>query len=103
MRMMNLEFPDDWKWLEEFIKRNPLNNNFPTDRFLDFAWWDAVSYRCGGLSQDFVEREFAGIRRWIMDNPGREPTPRGYRKFVAGWLERAYEKERRFNPNGKKA
>jgi len=94
------EFPDQWKWLENLVSKQ--NGGFPKERFLDFAWWDAVSYTCGGLSQDFLEREFAGIRRWIMDNPQREPTPRGYRKFVAGWLARSYEKERRFNAQGTK-
>lgn len=88
-------FPDEWKWLEELIRKVQLPGNFPRERFLDFAWWDAVSYRCGGLSFEFLEREFAGIRRWLMDNPNREPTPKGYRRFLATWLERSYEHERR--------
>lgn len=87
-------FPDDWKWLEVLVKQQ--NGGFPTDRFLDFQWWDAVSYTCGGLSKEFLEREFASMKRWLMDNPGRQPTPKGYRRFVAGWLERSHDKERRF-------
>ena len=87
-------WPQDWLWLKEFILKQSWG--LPIERFLDFAWWDAVSYSCGGLSLPFIETEFAKIRRWIMDNKKREPTPKGYRKFVAGWLERAHEKERRF-------
>jgi len=96
----NQNFPDEWKWLENMVLAQ--NSGFPTDRFLDFAWWDAVSYQCGGLSAPFLEKELAGMKRWIMDNPTRTPTPRGYRRFVASWLERAHDKERRFGNAGKR-
>jgi hypothetical protein len=91
-----LEFPPDWKWLQNLVESQ--NGNFPKERFLDFAWWDAVSETCGGLSEEWLTVQFAGIKRWIMENPTREPTPKGYRRFVGGWLERSYEKERRYGP-----
>lgn len=95
------EFPDSWKWLEDWIKKQ--NGGFPVERFLDWPWWDAVSETCGGLSERWLEEQSAKWRRWIMDNPQRAPTPKGYRRFIAGWLERSYERERRIPTSGKGA
>jgi hypothetical protein len=94
------EFPPDWQWLKTFVLSQ--NGTFPKDRFLDWPWWDAVSETCGGLDQAWLETQFAGIKRWILDNPTRTPTPKGYRRFVASWLQRSYERERRY-PNGQTA
>ena len=89
-----LSWPENWRWLHQFISNQ--NGAFPKDRFLIFSWWDDISYACGGLSKEFLETEFAKMRVWICDNPRREPTPKGYRRFVASWLQRAYERERRY-------
>ena len=93
-------FPDDWKWLLDFV--NSHVDIVPKESFLDFRWWDSASYGCGGLDEQFLTVEYNKMARWLMENPRRRPTPRGWRRFVAGWLERANDKERRF-ANGTKS
>lgn len=96
----------DWAasdlWLKDFLDSQTL---IPCPRSaLDHpAWWEEVSHTANGLSLEVLQREFAKMGAWLIENPRRLPgTSRGWKRFVRQWLERAYEKERRF-PSGDKA
>ena len=90
------EWPDEERWLLDFLDNGQKAFNgvhLPNLRLYEF--WDDLSVRVNGLSKPFVEREFAGMRIWLRDNPARGPTPKGVRRFVSNWMQRAAEQERR--------
>ena len=64
---------------------------------LNYEWWCRLSSIIKGLPDEaWFAKEFAKIQLWLEENPKRCPTPRGVSRFIRGWLERAYEKERRY-------
>jgi len=90
-----VEWPEQELWLKDFLeKQNYLNGDYKS-QLLVYEWWDQVSVAVNGIDEALLEREFAKMAAWISENPNRKPTAKGIRKFVRGWLERAYEKERK--------
>jgi len=93
------ESEGDWSdspWLLKFLKEQTTFIGDRLPRLLNHDYWADVSEVVNGLTQEFVSREFAKMGVWLRDNPARAPTAKGVRRFVSGWLERAYEKQRRF-------
>lgn len=94
---MQGEKKEEWKdtlWLKEFLEKQNYISKEYIGHLSDYDWWDKVSIIVNGLNIGFIEKEFAKMGTWIMDNSHRKPTLRGIRRFVQGWLERAYERER---------
>ena len=93
------EWPKDDFWLQEFIKQQTF---LPYQGLLDHKWWEAVSNIFpNGLNPKDMNIEFSKMQTWLIENRSRQPTQKGVKRFVRTWLERAYEKERRY-PNGNK-
>ena len=88
-------WPDSDRWLLGYLETQTILTII--DLPLDHRWWDSVSIACSGISESFLDVQFAKMQSWLIENPARKPTPRGVRRFVRTWLERAHEKERRFN------
>ena len=89
-------------WLKEFLEGQnivPLENG---SGMLDHTWWELTSESCGGVDLETIQKQFAKMGAWLTENPGRTPRPKGWRRFVRGWLERSYDRERRFPSGGKK-
>lgn len=93
-------WPTESLWLKEFLETEARNLvPAPNGTLIDPRWWDAVSETCGGLSLPFLRTEFSRISAWLTENPRRSPAqPRGWKRFIRTWLERAHERERRI-PN----
>lgn len=83
-------------WLVQFLKEQTAFNGQHLPTLIDHSFWCDVSEVVNGVNQRFLTQEFAKMGLWLRDHPQRHPTVRGARRFVAGWLERAYEKERRY-------
>lgn len=83
-------------WLKHFLE--DANENILTVITIpmDPKWWDSVSISCGGIDEVFLRIQFAKMQSWLIENPKRKPTPRGVKRFIRTWLERAHEHERRF-------
>ena len=60
----------------------------------DNDWWNDLSYTCNSPTLDWMTREFARIQAWLTENPRKRPTTR-WKTFLRGWLERAYERQRK--------
>lgn len=90
------DWPADALWLRGFLETEQRAFSDPAgSRLLDYAWWDATSVAINGVSRSILETEFARMQAWFAENPTRRPTPKGARRFVRTWLERAAEQERR--------
>lgn len=83
------------KNLKDFLLRQTYFKGDYLKQLMHLKWWDAVSETINGLEFKQLDIEFARMSRWIIENPKRTPTVKGFRRFVSGWLERGYEKERR--------
>jgi hypothetical protein len=88
-------WPDDALWLKGFLETQT-SVRPPNGALIDYPWWSAVSETCGGLTLPWLSTEFNRIAAWLMENPSRNPgTPRGWKRFIRHWLEKAHERERR--------
>lgn len=83
------------EWIKKFLQeeQTAFNGNL-LPKLIHHDFWCDVSEATNGISPPFLQREFAKMAIWVRENPRRAPTTR-IRQFVASWLERAYEKERR--------
>ena len=92
------EWEESDLWLKSFLETQTLANLPQAHRqaLLNPEFWERTSEACGGIDLALLQAEFAKMGNWLTDNPSRKPTPRGIRRFVSGWLERAYERERRY-------
>lgn len=92
------ELPKGWveedRWLVECLWEQRAFEEPHLAYLLDNDFWDDVSELANGLSRQFVSAEFTRMRRWLDENPGRRPTPKGVRRFVRRWFERAAERAR---------
>lgn len=95
---------DAWKSDEtsvallEFLKNQKfVDFDLEGSKLLDHGWWEATAEACAGVEIETLSAEFARMGAWLSENPSRRPTPKGTRRFVRTWLERAHERERRFN------
>jgi hypothetical protein len=87
------EWPERDLWLRDLVQAK---TSFSANgALLDHRWWVEVGKALNGLDAHFLEREFAKMRAWILENPNRKPTARGLKRFVRTWLERSEERERR--------
>lgn len=96
-RSRTATWPEDSLWLKSFLE-NEARNLVPTPNgtLLDPRWWNSVSETCGGLSLPFLTTEFNRMSAWLTENPSRSPAkPKGWKRFIRTWLERAHERERR--------
>jgi hypothetical protein len=101
---MKTEVADGWAdcpWLLAFLNSQQVFAAGRAVKLIDHDFWANVSEILNGLDQGFIRREFAKMDNWLRDNPQRMPTPRGVRKFVANWLERAYGQERKIKGDRK--
>jgi hypothetical protein len=96
VEQLSPQWPADEVWLLNFLSNEQKVFNGPhLPGLQSYQFWDDLSVAVNGIDKPFVEREFAKMRIWLKDNPARAPTPKGVRRFVAGWLERAAERERK--------
>lgn len=89
---------DEWKdtlWLKTFLEKQTYISKGYIPYLIKYKWWDDVSISVNGLNLEFIEKEFAKMGAWFMENYTRRPTFKGIKRFVRDWLERAYEKERK--------
>ena len=84
------------KNLKDFLLKQSYFKDDYQSQLMHYEWWDNLSTIINGIDIKWLDVEFAKMRKWIIDNPKRSPTIRGFRKFVGSWLERGYEKERKF-------
>ena len=65
----------------------------------DNDWWADVHRAINGFDLPFLEREFATISTWLMENPSRRPLPtsNSTKRFVRNWLKNTKERERRLS------
>lgn len=90
-------WPESDLWILRFLETQSLLA-LPASALKDPKWWEQVSYATNGIDLQFLEKEFAKMGAWVGENPARKPTKdAGWKRFVRGWLERSYEKERRFS------
>ena len=91
-------WPPEMLFVKTFLDTQQLVNLSPDHQqaLLNPAFWERTSIACGGIDLALLQTEFAKMGNWLADHKGRQPTPKGFPRFVAGWLERAYEKERRY-------
>ena len=68
--------------------------NLPLEHLDDNAWWNSLNTTCNDPDLAWLERQFARMEAWLTENPRKRPTTR-WKTFVRGWLERAYEHERK--------
>ena len=80
----------DWPGLRTLLT----NFGLPVEVLDDNLWWNSLSYTCNVLESVWLEREFARMEAWLNENPKKRPATR-WKTFIRGWLERAYEKERK--------
>ena len=90
-------WPANLSWIPEFLESQAWLNG-KTVKLLNPPWWVALHTAVNGFDQAVLKEEFAKMEVWILTHPSRRPTPRGVARFVAGWLERTYERERRIKP-----
>jgi hypothetical protein len=81
---------DDWPGLREMIAQF----NLPIHYLDDNNWWNGMSYVCNNPTPEWLEREFARMEMWCVENASKTPTTQ-WKKFVRRWLENAYENERK--------
>ncbi len=81
---------DDWPGLRQLLK----DFNLPIVLLDDNDWWNDLSYTCNNPTNEWLTRQFAKMEGWLKENPKKRPTTR-WKTFVRGWLERAYERERK--------
>lgn len=89
---------DEWgddQWLYILLKNQKYLNGEYKSMLFDHDWWNVVSMAVNGISEEWLNTEFAKMKAWMIEKPTRVPTKRGIKRFVRGWLERAYERERR--------
>ena len=95
-----MEWPENGDIISKNLKDFLLKQSYFKDNYqsqlMHYEWWDNLSVVINGIDIKWLDVEFAKMRKWIIDNPKRSPTIKGFRKFVGGWLERGYEKERKF-------
>jgi len=95
------EWPAEGQFVKDFLDSqgqeylSPYYPNGKLGTLDDPVWWENVAESINGLTTEFLNREFARIGAWFSENPGRLPTERGLRRFIRGWLDKAYEEERR--------
>lgn len=77
--------PDDL-WLLELVNRQTA---IPPAELQDWRWWNALRKLGVSLNQRTIEREFARMEVWLIENPSRRPKSR-WKKFVKFWLFRAH-------------
>lgn len=81
---------EDWPGLRQML----LDFKLPLAPLDDNDWWNSISYTCNSPEPDWLQVEFARMEAWLKENPRKTPTTR-WKTFVRGWLERAYEAERK--------
>jgi len=81
---------EDWPGLKQLLT----DFGFPVSSLNDNEWWNDLSYTCNNPDNAWLTREFAKMHAWLTENPRRRPTT-SWKRFVRGWLERAYDQERR--------
>lgn len=87
-------------WLRDFL-HTQAGLSAPAGALEDPAWWTVVSNACGGLGEEFLTREFAKMEAHLIENPlDRPKTPRGWKRFVRGWLCRSDQWERERKSSG---
>lgn len=83
---------EDWPGLRTLLT----SFHLPLAQLDDNEWWNDLSYTCNSPSNDWLERQFAKMHAWLKENPHKQPTTR-WKTFLRGWLERAYEYDRKTN------
>ena len=81
---------DDWPGLRQILT----DFNLPMTQLDDNNWWNSLSYTCNSPDNAWLTAQFARMEAWLTENPRKRPTTR-WKTFVRGWLERAYEYDRR--------
>jgi hypothetical protein len=92
------EWPESDLWIPKFLETQTSVNLPPAHlkALQNPDFWERTSEACGGIDLALLQVEFAKMGNWLIDHPSRVPTAKGIRRFVSGWLERTYEKERRY-------
>jgi len=93
-------WPQEDKWLETLIRGQKYItlSEFELTALLDHKWWNLLSEFLNGLDESLMTKEWARIAAWLIENPRRRPTVRGWKLFVRSWLEKAVERERKQVP-----
>ena len=86
----------DDDWLKTLLLE--FSEAFPFEAFNDDAWWIAVSQPLEGVfDREWLNREFGKIQAYLIEKPRKQPrSSQGWKTFVRGWLQRAYEYQRKY-------
>ena len=88
------DWPDEGKALYAWLATQDVLTRVQAP--LHFAWWAKLTYVIGFPSVSWLSKEFAKMELWLSENPKRKPRPAGTSAFLRHWLERSYDKERRY-------
>lgn len=92
-------WPDEDLWIRTFIEtQQRAFNGTHVPYLISYRYWNDLSEAVNGLSLQFLNTEFAKMALWLRDNPQKGPTPKGVRRFVATWLQKGAERERKAVP-----
>jgi len=84
---------ETWPGLRDLI----LSFGLPLEYLDDDNWWNATSHAVGGINMQVLDKEFGKIEAYLIEHPRKRPQPRGWKRFVRTWLQRAYEYERKYH------
>ncbi len=84
---------ETWPGLRDLI----LSFGLPLEYLDDDNWWNATSHAVGGINMHVLDREFGKIEAYLIEHPRKRPQPRGWKRFVRTWLQKAHEYERKYH------
>ena len=76
-------------WLLDTLHLKPLAENGSG------PWWSTLEKAYDQYPWLYFEEEIRKADAWLASNPGRRPTPKGLRRFMRSWFERAVEMGRK--------
>ena len=81
-------------WLLDTRNLKPLADNGSG------TWWVTLEKAYDQYPWLFFEDEIRKADAWLESNPARRPTPKGLKRFMRSWFERAVEMGRRHHAEG---
>jgi len=91
----SVSLPDD-DWLRDLLL--DYTDWIPFDALNDNEWWIAMSQPLEGVfDRAWLNKEFGKITAYLIEKPRKQPrSAQGWKTFVRGWLQRAYEHQRKY-------
>lgn len=84
------EWDESSIWLKRFLEEKQTTFVSPESKRLlcNLGWWLAVDEATGDIiNPQVLEREFARMKVWLLENPKKAPKEDGVLRFVHNWLQ----------------